>query len=77
MPSKVLHLRNLPWECIEDGLVELCRAFGKIVNSRSNVGANHNQAFAELIAVYAEIGTMRNRVVGDRGCVNCYDHCAL
>ncbi|KAG5520687.1 hypothetical protein RHGRI_033316 [Rhododendron griersonianum] len=33
--------------------------------------------FFVMIAVYAEIGTMRTRVVGDRGCVNCYDHCAL
>ncbi|KAI8541659.1 hypothetical protein RHMOL_Rhmol08G0079500 [Rhododendron molle] len=47
-PSKVLHLRNLPWECIEEELVELCKPFGKIVNTRCNVGANHNQAFVEF-----------------------------
>ncbi|KAH7554568.1 hypothetical protein JRO89_XS12G0237500 [Xanthoceras sorbifolium] len=47
-PSKVLHLRNLPWECAEEELVELCRPFGKIVNTKSNVGANRNQAFVEF-----------------------------
>jgi len=47
-PSKVLHLRNLPWECSEEELVELCKPFGKIVNTKCNVGANHNQAFVEF-----------------------------
>ncbi|CAO2816311.1 unnamed protein product [Amaranthus hypochondriacus] len=46
-PSKVLHLRNLPWECSEEELIELCKPFGKIVNTKCNVGANHNQAFVE------------------------------
>ncbi|KAL0343868.1 UNVERIFIED_CONTAM: Polypyrimidine tract-binding protein1 [Sesamum angustifolium] len=48
-PSKVLHLRNLPWECTEEELVELCRPFGKIVNTKCNVGANRNQAFVEYV----------------------------
>ncbi|KAJ6842633.1 polypyrimidine tract-binding protein-like protein 1-like isoform X3 [Iris pallida] len=47
-PSKVLHLRNLPWECTEEELVELCKPFGKIVNTKCNVGANRNQAFIEF-----------------------------
>ncbi|KAK8921552.1 hypothetical protein KSP39_PZI020206 [Platanthera zijinensis] len=47
-PSKVLHLRNLPWECTEEELVELGKPFGKIVNTKSNVGANRNQAFVEF-----------------------------
>ncbi|XP_057769511.1 polypyrimidine tract-binding protein homolog 1 isoform X1 [Salvia miltiorrhiza] len=47
-PSKVLHLRNLPWECIEEELIELCKPFGKIVNTKCNVGANRNQAFVEF-----------------------------
>ncbi|KAL2898497.1 Polypyrimidine tract-binding protein-like protein 1 [Bienertia sinuspersici] len=46
-PSKVLHLRNLPWECSEEELIELCKPFGKIVNTKCNVGANRNQAFVE------------------------------
>ncbi|XP_047317916.1 polypyrimidine tract-binding protein homolog 1 isoform X2 [Impatiens glandulifera] len=46
-PSKVLHLRNLPWECTEEELVDFCRPFGKIVNTKCNVGANRNQAFVE------------------------------
>ncbi|KAH7652531.1 polypyrimidine tract-binding protein 2 [Dioscorea alata] len=49
MPSKVLHLRNLPWECTEEELVELCKPFGKVVNTKCNVGANHNQAFVEFV----------------------------
>ncbi|KAL9289907.1 Polypyrimidine tract-binding protein 1 [Arabidopsis thaliana] len=47
-PSKVVHLRNLPWECVEEELIELCKRFGKIVNTKSNVGANRNQAFVEF-----------------------------
>ncbi|CAA7038646.1 unnamed protein product [Microthlaspi erraticum] len=47
-PSKVVHLRNLPWECVEGELVDLCKRFGKIVNTKSNVGANRNQAFVEF-----------------------------
>ncbi|XP_027349629.1 polypyrimidine tract-binding protein homolog 1-like isoform X2 [Abrus precatorius] len=47
-PSKVLHLRNLPWECSEEELKELCKPFGKIVNTKCNVGANRNQAFVEF-----------------------------
>ncbi|KAL6960788.1 hypothetical protein U1Q18_042259 [Sarracenia purpurea var. burkii] len=48
-PSKVLHLRNLPWECTEEELVEVCKPFGKIVNTKCNVGANRNQAFVEFV----------------------------
>lgn len=47
-PSKVLHLRNLPWECSEEELIELCKLFGKVVNTKCNVGANRNQAFVEF-----------------------------
>ncbi|BAF12137.1 polypyrimidine tract-binding protein homolog 1 isoform X1 [Oryza sativa Japonica Group] len=47
-PSKVLHLRNLPWECAEEELVELCNPFGRIVNTKCGVGANRNQAFVEF-----------------------------
>ncbi|RCV44576.1 hypothetical protein SETIT_9G385400v2 [Setaria italica] len=50
-PSKVLHLRNLPWECAEEELVELCKPFGRIVNTKSGVGANRNQAFVEFTDV--------------------------
>ncbi|KAG8381164.1 hypothetical protein BUALT_Bualt06G0093900 [Buddleja alternifolia] len=47
-PSKVLHLRNLPWECTEEELIELGKPFGRVVNTKCNVGANRNQAFIEL-----------------------------
>ncbi|XP_062215477.1 polypyrimidine tract-binding protein homolog 1-like isoform X2 [Phragmites australis] len=47
-PSKVLHLRNLPWECAEEELVELCKPFGCIVSTKCGVGANRNQAFVEF-----------------------------
>ena len=49
-PSKVLHLRNMPWECTEEELVELCKPFGRIVNTKSGVGANRNQAFVEFVS---------------------------
>ncbi|WOL17135.1 hypothetical protein Cni_G25924 [Canna indica] len=48
-PSKVLHVRNLPWECTEEELVALCKPFGRIVNTMCNVGANKNQAFVEFV----------------------------
>ena len=48
-PSKVLHVRNLPWDSAEEELVALCRPFGKIVNTMCNVGANKNQAFVEFV----------------------------
>ncbi|OWM64569.1 hypothetical protein CDL15_Pgr020536 [Punica granatum] len=51
-PSKVIHLRNLPWECHEDELIEICNPFGKVINTKGNVGANKNQAFVE----FAELG---------------------
>ncbi|KAJ8750248.1 hypothetical protein K2173_014163 [Erythroxylum novogranatense] len=47
-PSKVLHLRSLPRECSEEELIELCKPFGNIVNTKCNVGANRNQAFVEF-----------------------------
>jgi polypyrimidine tract-binding protein 2 len=49
-PSKVLHLRNMPWECTEEELVELCKPFGRVVNTMCNVGANCNQAFVEFVS---------------------------
>ncbi|KAF9601033.1 hypothetical protein IFM89_015018 [Coptis chinensis] len=47
-PSKVLHIRNCPWECTDEELVELGKQFGKVVNTKCNVGANRNQAFIEF-----------------------------
>lgn len=49
-PSKVLHLRNLPWECTHEELVDLCKPFGKVINTKCNVGANRNQAFVEFVS---------------------------
>lgn len=51
-PSKVLHLRNLPWECTEEELIELGKPFGKVVNTKCNVGANKNQAFIEFVSAF-------------------------
>lgn len=50
-PSKVLHLRNCPWECTDEELIELGKPFGKVVNTKCNVGANRNQAFIEFVSV--------------------------
>uniref|UniRef100_A0A0D9V2Z9 RRM domain-containing protein n=1 Tax=Leersia perrieri TaxID=77586 RepID=A0A0D9V2Z9_9ORYZ len=47
-PSKVIHLRNLPWDCTQEELIELGSPFGKVVNTKCNVGANQNQAFIEF-----------------------------
>ncbi|CAJ2667431.1 unnamed protein product [Trifolium pratense] len=42
-PSKVLHLRNLPWECAEEELIELGKPYGNVVNKKCNIGSNRNQ----------------------------------
>lgn len=47
-PSKVLHIRNLPYETTQEELEDLSRAFGRIVKTKLNVGANRNQAFIEF-----------------------------
>ena len=47
-PSKVLHIRNLPYETTQAELEDLSRPFGKIVKTKLNVGANRNQAFIEF-----------------------------
>lgn len=54
-PSKVLHLRNLPWECTEEELIELGKPFGRVVNTKCNVGANRNQAFIEFVSGYIHL----------------------
>ncbi|RZR87834.1 hypothetical protein BHM03_00015311 [Ensete ventricosum] len=68
-PSKVLHVRNLPWDCAEEELVALCRPFGKIVNTMCNVGANKNQAFVEFVQnmQYAVTVDVLHTVHNDRG----------
>ncbi|KAK9828852.1 hypothetical protein WJX72_002413 [[Myrmecia] bisecta] len=50
-PSKVLHIRNLPYEATEEELVDLCQPFGKLVQTKLGVGANKNQAFVEFTDV--------------------------
>lgn len=45
---QVLHIRNLPYETTEEELRELCAPFGRLVQSKLNVGANKNQAFVEF-----------------------------
>lgn len=42
-------MRNLPWECTDEELAELGSPFGKVVNTKCNVGANRNQAFIEFV----------------------------
>jgi hypothetical protein len=39
------------WECMEEELIELGKPFGKIVNTKVNVGSNCNQAFVEFVMV--------------------------
>jgi RNA recognition motif-containing protein len=53
-------MRNLPWECSEEELIELCKPFGKVVNTKVNVGANHNQAFVEFVSTHTKKTFFRN-----------------
>ena len=45
---QVLHIRNLPYETTHEELVELAAPFGRLVQSKLNVGPNRNQAFIEF-----------------------------
>lgn len=51
----MLHIRNLPYETTEEELIELCQPFGKLVQTKLNVGANKNQAFVEFTDMNAAI----------------------
>ena len=44
----MLHVRNLPYETTHEELCELAAPFGKLVQSKLNVGPNRNQAFIEF-----------------------------
>ena len=44
----MLHIRNLPYETTEEELRELCAPFGRLVQSKLNVGTYKNQAFVEF-----------------------------
>lgn len=45
---QVLHIRNLPYETTHEELCELAQPFGRLVQSKLNVGPNRNQAFIEF-----------------------------
>lgn len=41
-------MRNLPYEVTQDELADLCAPFGRLVQTKLNVGSNKNQAFVEF-----------------------------
>ena len=43
--------KDFPLECTKMKIIELGKPFGKIVNKKVNVGANHNQRFVEFASV--------------------------
>ncbi|GAB4815695.1 hypothetical protein N2152v2_002741 [Parachlorella kessleri] len=53
-PSKVIHVRNLPFDVSDDEIRDLCVPWGQVVAVKSKlrpvqqVGANKNQAFVEM-----------------------------
>ncbi|KAK3007615.1 hypothetical protein RJ639_014101 [Escallonia herrerae] len=62
-PSKVLHLRNLPWECNEEELVELGKPFGKIVNTKCNADLNQAINMVTYYASSSEPASVRGKTV--------------
>eukprot|EP00899_Mesostigma_viride_P014708 jgi/Mesvir1/23238/Mv09240-RA.2 len=54
-PSKVLHVRNLPWEATSEELQAICAPFGKVLNTKMNVGPSKNQAFVEMETLHQAI----------------------
>jgi RNA recognition motif-containing protein len=59
-PSKVLHIRNLPYETTQEELEDLSRPFGKIVKTKLNVGTNRNQAFIEFPDVQTAVNMVHH-----------------
>lgn len=47
-PSRVLHIRNLPYEATHEELEELAQPFGHVTQSKLSVGPNRNQAFIQF-----------------------------
>ena len=59
-PSKVLHIRNLPYETTQEELEDLSRNFGTLVKTKLNVGANRNQAFIEFPDVQSAVNMVHH-----------------
>ncbi|KAL4434387.1 hypothetical protein ABPG75_000828 [Micractinium tetrahymenae] len=50
-PTKVIHLRNLPFEVTVEEIRELCAPWGTVVAVKDKVGNMKNQAFVEFQAI--------------------------
>ncbi|XP_056696821.1 uncharacterized protein [Spinacia oleracea] len=61
---KVLHLRNLPWECTEEELIELGKPFGKVVNTKCNVGGQQKSSIHLICFHNSKGGALHQRGVG-------------
>lgn len=59
-PSKVLHIRNLPYETSQEELEDLSKQFGRLVKSKLNVGPNRNQAFIEFPDVNSAVNMVHH-----------------
>jgi RNA recognition motif-containing protein len=59
-PSKVLHIRNLPYETTQEELEDLSRSFGRLVKTKLNVGANRNQAFIEFPDIQSAVNMVHH-----------------
>lgn len=47
-PSKVLHIRNVPYDVTDAELIELASPFGRVLQTKVGVGPSQNQAFVEF-----------------------------
>lgn len=55
-PSKVIHIRNLPFDVSDEEIRELCRPWGQVVAVKGKVGSNRNQAFVEFADLHTAMG---------------------
>lgn len=55
-PTRVIHLRNLPFDLSIEEIRELCAPFGTVVAVKDKVGSMRNQAFVEFASIEQSVG---------------------
>ncbi|KAL6774265.1 hypothetical protein ACKKBG_A24370 [Auxenochlorella protothecoides x Auxenochlorella symbiontica] len=54
-PTKVIHVRNLPFEVTDEEIIEMCSEFGSVIAVKGRIGEKKNQAFVEFAELESSI----------------------
>ncbi|KFM23124.1 Polypyrimidine tract-binding protein-like protein 1 [Auxenochlorella protothecoides] len=54
-PTKVIHVRNLPFEVTDEEIIEMCSEFGSVIAVKGRIGEKKNQAFVEFAELDSSI----------------------